>query len=117
MAAYVGLSPAEFEARYVFRTKHLLRLRKPRHQQCHFLQNNGCRVHSVKPVQCRTYPFWPEFLEYRDLWEEEAKKCPGINQGPLIQIGTALEIASEMHTAYPTIYSETSFVAASIDSE
>lgn len=112
MAAYLGLTPAEFEARYVYRTTHLLRLRKPKRSQCHFLMNNGCRVHPVKPVQCRVYPFWPELVEYRDLWDAEAGKCPGINQGPLVQIGPALERANEMRQAYPTIYSWSSALAA-----
>jgi uncharacterized protein len=29
-AAFVGMSAAKFEAAYVYRTRHLLRLRKPR---------------------------------------------------------------------------------------
>jgi uncharacterized protein len=62
-------------------------------------------VHSVKPVQCRTYPFWPELVEHRDVWDYEAKKCPGINTGnKLVQIGTALDIAEEMKSAYPWSY-------------
>jgi hypothetical protein len=67
-------------------------------------------------VQCRLYPFWPELVEYRDVWEHEARKCPGIGQGPLVQIGTALEISAEMKTAYPWSYGEVSKPAArSID--
>lgn len=116
MAAFTGLTPEEFEARYVYRTRHLLRLRKPRNKQCHFLLEGGCAVHPVKPVQCRLYPFWPEFLEYRDLWVEEGKKCPGIDKGPLVQIGQAMEIASGMKTAYPAIYGcSSSFKASSTD--
>jgi Fe-S-cluster containining protein len=104
IAGYLKLTPGEFEARYVYRTKHLLRLRKPRAKQCHFLEENGCSVHAVKPVQCRLYPFWPDLVEHRDVWDYEGRKCPGINQGPLVQIGRAMEIASEMSTAYPSIY-------------
>jgi Fe-S-cluster containining protein len=105
IAEFLGLEAAEFERRYVFRTRHSLRLRKPRHSQCHFLTASGCSVHAVKPVQCRLYPFWPEYVEYRDLWEYEGKhKCPGIGQGPLIQIGSAMELAQEMRSAYPQHY-------------
>jgi Fe-S-cluster containining protein len=105
MAAYVGLTPAEFEARYVFRTRHLLRLRKPRQKQCPFLSGRGCNVHPVKPVQCRVYPFWPEYVENRDIWEYEGRhKCPGIGKGELVQIGSAMEMAEEMRTAYPALY-------------
>jgi Fe-S-cluster containining protein len=115
IAAHLGMTPELFEAKYVFRTKHLLRLRKPREKQCHFLTDRGCTVHAAKPVQCRAYPFWPEFVQYRDLWEEEGKKCPGINQGPLVQIGTALELAAEMEASYRGIYGTSSLLTPSTD--
>lgn len=110
ISAYVGMTTAAFEAKYVYRTKNQVRLRKPRVAECHFLLKRadgtgGCKVHAVKPVQCRTYPYWPELIEYPDVWEHEATRCPGINKGEkLIQIGAALEIAEEMKTAYPWSY-------------
>lgn len=104
MAAHVGMTARAFEKQYVYRTRHLLRLRKPRGAQCHFLKNGGCSVHPVKPVQCRLFPFWPELVEERKEWKRTGKYCPGIGKGNLIQIGTALEEASEMKAAYPTMY-------------
>lgn len=104
-AAYVGLSPEEFEVRHVTRYRHLLRLRKlPRGQDhCRFLTDEGCSIHPVKPTQCRTYPFWPSLVESRARWTIESKFCPGINQGPLVQINTARAIANELPRAFPTI--------------
>jgi Fe-S-cluster containining protein len=103
-ARFLGMSATDFEARYVYRTRHQLRLRKPRNSQCNFLEGNGCRIHPAKPTQCRLFPFWPELVENRNAWEEAARSCPGIGSGPLVQIGEALEIAHEMRTAYPSIY-------------
>lgn len=103
-AAFLHLSPAEFESRYVYRTRRLIRLRKPPRSQCHFLEESGCRIHPAKPTQCRLYPFWPELVEDRRAWKAESRKCPGIGKGPLVQIGTAVERASEMKRAYPTQY-------------
>ena len=54
-AAFLRLSAADFEAQYVVRTKHTLRLRKPKGSQCHFLQDGGCQIHPAKPVQCRLF--------------------------------------------------------------
>jgi len=105
-AQFVGLSPAEFEARYVYRTKRRMRLRKPPDSQCPFLEQNGCRIHPAKPTQCRLFPFWPELVEDRAAWNAAATSCPGMGAGPLVQIGTALEIANEMRTAYPAMYSK-----------
>src|SRR5690349_18088413 len=103
-ALFVGLTAAEFEERYVYRTRTLLRLRKPRNSQCHFLRSDGCSIHPAKPTQCRLFPFWPELVEHRREWKRAAAYCPGIGTGPLVQIGTALETAQEMRTAYPGLY-------------
>ncbi|MBV6432482.1 MAG: hypothetical protein IANPNBLG_02624 [Bryobacteraceae bacterium] len=103
-AAFLSLTPEAFEKRYVYRTRRRLRLRKPRGAQCHFLVPGGCAIHPVKPAQCRLFPFWPELVEDRDEWNRTGKYCPGIGQGPLIQIGTALETAHQMRTAYASLY-------------
>lgn len=103
-AGFLRISPAVFEQRYVYRTRHLLRLRKPRGRQCHFLLPGGCSIHPAKPTQCRLFPFWPELVESREAWQQTGQTCPGIGMGPLYQIGTALETSAEMHTAYPSFY-------------
>jgi Fe-S-cluster containining protein len=105
-AAFLGMTVAAFEARYVLRYRHVLRLRKPRKGQCHFLRDGGCSIHPVKPTQCRLYPFWPELVENRAAWAREKRQCPGIGKGELVQIGTACEVASEMKRAYPSLYSD-----------
>jgi len=104
IAGYLKLSPAEFESRYLYRTKNTLRFRKPKGAQCHFLNDGGCSIHAVKPTQCRLFPFWPELVENRKNWNQTAKNCPGIGRGPLIQIGQAIEIADEMRRSYPSDY-------------
>jgi Fe-S-cluster containining protein len=104
IARFLRMSVRAFEAKYVVRFRHLIRLRKPKNSQCHFLTGTGCSVHPVKPVQCRTYPFWPELVESRVAWTVESLRCPGIGKGELIQIGTACEIAGEMKSAYPKLY-------------
>lgn len=103
-ARYLKITAADFEQRYVYRTRHLLRLRKPRNSQCHFLLESGCSIHPAKPTQCRLFPFWPEVVKTARAWEIAGRRCPGIGKGKLIQIGEALEIASEMERAYPTTY-------------
>jgi hypothetical protein len=106
-AKFVRMSPAAFEKKYVYRTRHELRFRKPREKQCPFLREHGCSIHPAKPTQCRTFPFWPELLERKVEWDEAATYCPGIGKGPLIQISAALKIAEEEREAYPFQYLET----------
>lgn len=104
-ARFLGVTKAAFEKQYIYRTAHQRRMRKPKDKrQCHFLKDGGCGIHPVKPVQCRLFPFWPELVEDRKQWRQTATFCPGIGQGELIQIGAALEQASEMKTAYPGFY-------------
>ena len=105
IAAFLSLSPAGFEARYVYRTRRTLRLRSPRRGNCHFLSPAGCSIHPVKPEPCRAYPFWPEILASRERWLAESQSCPGIGLGHLYQIETALGTADRLKQAYPWQYS------------
>jgi hypothetical protein len=103
-AKFVGMNAPAFEEKYVYRTAHQRRFRKPPEKQCPFLDKGGCSIHPAKPTQCRTFPFWPETVENRAEWKRTGKYCPGIGKGPLIQIGEAMEIAEEQRRAYPEMY-------------
>jgi hypothetical protein len=98
------MTPAAFESRYVYRTPNEMRFRKPRKKQCPFLEDRGCSIHAANPTQCRTFPFWPEIVERKATWNRTGRYCPGIGKGPLIQIGSAMEIAEEQRRAYPEMY-------------
>jgi len=62
--------------------------------RCSFLDAQGrCRVYATRPMQCRTYPFWPEVLRSAVTWRAEAARCEGIGRGavvPLAQVRAAL---------------------------
>jgi len=103
-AIFVGMPAKAFEKKYVYRTRHQMRFRKPPEKQCAFLGERGCSIHPAKPTQCRTFPFWPEIVERKATWNKTGRYCPGIGKGPLIQIGTAMEIAEEQRRAYPEMY-------------
>lgn len=103
-AGFLGMTPGEFERRYVYRTKKRLRLRVPREAQCYFLRGGGCSIHPAKPTQCRIFPFWPELVESRREWNKTARYCPGMGKGPLVQIDSARIQAQEMREAYPEMY-------------
>lgn len=103
-AAHLGIGATEFEARYVYRTRNFLRLRKPRGAQCRFLAETGCRLHPDKPAQCRIFPFWPELIARTRAWRAAGRYCPGIGQGPLVKIEQARAAAAAMRAAYPAMY-------------
>lgn len=103
-AEFLGMTADAFQAKYIYRTKNVIRLRKPRSSQCHFLKADGCAIHPAKPTQCRIFPFWPELVDDRHAWRTAARECPGIGKGELIQIGAARALAQEMRQAYPFMY-------------
>lgn len=105
LARHLALEAADFERRYVFRTKNLRRLRVPRHAQCTFLKDGGCSVHPAKPTQCRTFPFWPELIDSRAAWHKTGDWCPGIGKGDLVNIENARNVAEEMRAGHPNLYS------------
>ncbi len=104
LAGFLGLAQAEFEARHVYRTKNLRRLRVPRYAQCAFLKDGGCSVHEAKPLQCASFPYWPELLASRRAWHETGRRCPGIGRGGLVNIEAARRVAEELRVAHPGLY-------------
>ena len=104
LAVYLGLPQPHFEARFVYRTTHLRRLRVPRHANCAFLVDGGCSVHLAKPMQCASFPFWPEILDSYKSWGQAGKRCPGIGKGELVNIELAQKAAEEMRAAHPGLY-------------
>lgn len=101
IAAYLGLARAEFERRYVCSGKYGTRLTEPRPDSCHFLMEGGCRIHAVKPLQCRAFPYWPDNVANRASWNRLRRYCPGIGVGPLIQIETVRPEAQAYRDAFP----------------
>ncbi|MEM8494740.1 MAG: YkgJ family cysteine cluster protein, partial [Planctomycetota bacterium] len=42
----------------------------------------GCGIYEARPLQCRTWPFWPENLDDAATWDGiHDKTCPGMNSG------------------------------------
>ena len=60
-------------------------LREKRGGDCVFYDRKakGCGVYEDRPRQCRTWPFWRLVIDSEARWREEARECPGTNQGPL----------------------------------
>jgi Fe-S-cluster containining protein len=99
LCAELGLSWAWFRRHYLRRDSDgdlVLRMREEQGRcTCILLGADGqCRAYQARPIQCRTYPFWPELLRSAKAWEREAKRCEGIGRGervPLERIEAALK--------------------------
>jgi len=43
----------------------------------------GCSVYNSRPLQCRSYPFWPSVLKSGKNWKMTGQDCPGMDRGTL----------------------------------
>jgi len=42
-----------------------------------------CTIYPVRPLQCRTWPFWEGNLANEENWRRAGQRCPGIGRGPV----------------------------------
>ncbi len=89
IAAHLGISVAQFERRYArtVRGRRSLGENKTKFgYDCVFLTRDadgkaGCSIYPVRPMQCRTWPFWPENLASPEHYLQAARTCPGMRRG------------------------------------
>ena len=88
IADFLKMAVGQFRQKYLRRVG--LRTTIIEHRttkDCIFLQAGAggkqCAIYSVRPCQCRSWPFWPGNLASPGDWNKAAQKCPGINRGRL----------------------------------
>ncbi|MCH3916217.1 MAG: YkgJ family cysteine cluster protein [Spirochaetia bacterium] len=86
--AYLKLDEASFIASYCRKVPqgegwYKISLIEKKNFDCIFLTKEGCGIYPARPLQCRTYPFWPSIMENQHSWEEETRYCPGVGKGTL----------------------------------
>jgi hypothetical protein len=90
IAAYLGVSAGHVMKSYVRTVVRRYSLReRPGGRDCLFLVADGgngarCAVYPVRPMQCRTWPFWACNLSDPGAWSDVARRCRGINRGKLL---------------------------------
>jgi Fe-S-cluster containining protein len=87
LARHLGLRVQQFTRLYCTKTDGAFHLKEDAAQSgdCLFLKNKQCGVYEGRPMQCRTWPFWPETMSARAWNREVASFCPGVGKGPLIR--------------------------------
>lgn len=94
MASHLNISVPLFRQNYLRKVgdRESL-LEHPRTFDCVFLKDNKCRIYSVRPKQCRTFPWWKHNLESKAQWDAAASYCEGINHpdAPLFSSEEILE--------------------------
>lgn len=102
MENHLGVSRDEFVMRSVFEwtrsssgSQFHIRNDGPR---CRFLVGKKCGIYEARPVQCRTFPFWPENMP-KTAWRALGEFCPGIGKGPELDKKVINQILREQKRA------------------
>jgi Fe-S-cluster containining protein len=76
-----------FKRRFLRTRQNRLCLVERKNGDCIFLEDKKCKLYAVRPMQCRTYPWWKENLNSEESWKKAAEFCEGINpQAPLVTL-------------------------------
>ena len=87
LAAFLELPVEEVRVRYCREVEvggvSRLSLQEHANYDCVFWGEGGCSVYAARPLQCRSFPFWPSQLADAESWRMAAQDCPGVTLGPL----------------------------------
>lgn len=100
MAAHLSVPIDEFMGRFTRdmgvtiagRRRSLREVQTDHGMDCVFLDRASvpgkalCSLHEARPLQCRTFPFWPDHLKSRAAWDEAAQMCEGIGRGAFVPV-------------------------------
>ena len=99
LAEFRGMSLDDFGRRFLRRVGENISLVERPGGDCIFWDKAvGCTVYEARPVQCRTWPFWPENIATPDNWDSVTKVCPGSGQGQVFSVEEITATASRVHT-------------------
>lgn len=85
LAKKLKLTVTEFTKQHCDKTGGIWHLKEIKERpDCVFLKNNQCSVYEARPVQCRTWPFWPEVMNAKSWAKDVVAYCPGVNKGRVI---------------------------------
>jgi len=85
-AAHLGIEVADFHRHYVRQVGNRLSLIELPNGDCIFWSPMGCDIYPVRPTQCRTFPFWAEYLSSERAWLQARRRCPGVGSGKLFSL-------------------------------
>ncbi|MBN2563313.1 MAG: YkgJ family cysteine cluster protein [Phycisphaerae bacterium] len=86
IAAFIGCAGKGLTRKHLRRVglRHSLTEDKETGDCCFLEHKEGrriCGIYPVRPLQCRTWPFWSSNLRSPGAWDLTSLSCPGMNEG------------------------------------
>lgn len=80
IAAFLNMTPDNFSKLYLrWVDGRYSLLEDPKNYDCIFLKGNRCSIYPARPIQCKTFPWWPQYLASKEAWKEAIDRCEGIS--------------------------------------
>ncbi|RME02664.1 MAG: YkgJ family cysteine cluster protein [Planctomycetota bacterium] len=77
---FLQMDITAFQRKYLEKHQRTMVLASHPNGDCIFLEDNLCKIHPVKPDQCRKWPFWPELIFNSQLFMEAKSYCEGLKE-------------------------------------
>jgi Fe-S-cluster containining protein len=81
IAERLGLTAGAFLEKYTLRVARRYTLKEVGNYDCIMLEDGRCSIYDIRPIQCRTFPFWEENLYAPSGWRAAGRSCPGVDKG------------------------------------
>lgn len=94
IAASLNLSVYVFTEQYLYPFKDSYSIKEDDQGRCLFF-DQGCTIYPIRPLQCRTFPFWFCNLRSEDRWRHTKSQCPGIGSGRYYSQSEILKMIQE----------------------
>jgi len=80
ISKFIGMGIEDFTQTYLFKNGYKYSIKERKFgdsYECAFYnrETNGCSIYEVRPIQCRTFPFWDYF---KNRVDELKLECPGV---------------------------------------
>ena len=88
IAAYLDKSVGEIRLMHSRPVGRRTSLREFANGDCTFFdgRERRCTIYPVRPIQCRTWPFWKSNLSSPEAWRDATRTCPGVGQGDFVSL-------------------------------
>ncbi len=94
ISKFLDLDAEDFKRQQLYPWKEGFSIKEHPDGRCIYF-DKGCRIYPVRPMQCRTFPFWLQNLRSEEKWHKIEKECPGIGKGRLYEKEEILDILKQ----------------------